>query len=372
MPSISPSRFTAMRLCPAKEIWAASRNAALLPVSPAARLGSAIHRLLEDAGKGRLISNDPAAVDSRLNELIAAAEATMRMSSLERHLVPLRDTVPSFEVRSIQATARASEILDALHHIHSFPASNQSEQGPDQYGLEFPVSSADGRVRGVIDAVIPRPEGPVIRDYKSGAIFDHTVGIPPVVKEAYQDQLKLYAALYHDSVGMWPAHLEIVPLAGQAIEVPFEPAQSTALFGDATALRSRVNARIAEDGDIGSDLASPSAEACQFCPYRPGCRAYLDLITRSASVDWSQDVVGHLEGVESLGNGKLMVRISTGDRHSRIHGLSPEVSRHQWLSQIRTGEEIGAFSVRGNPRGDSFEETPFTTIYPLPTLADAA
>lgn len=48
---ISPSRFISLRECALREVWTANRQPSLLPTSPVAKLGTAIHKLLELAGK---------------------------------------------------------------------------------------------------------------------------------------------------------------------------------------------------------------------------------------------------------------------------------------------------------------------------------
>ena len=89
--TISPSRFTALQECALREVWAASQTPQLLPSSPSARLGSIIHRLLQEAGEGRLINlasaeGHPASVMdmSFANQALSAEYMAKNADTLEK------------------------------------------------------------------------------------------------------------------------------------------------------------------------------------------------------------------------------------------------------------------------------------------------
>src|SRR3990167_216977 len=84
---ISPSRFTALRNCALKEIWAANRVPGLLPASPAAKLGIVCHKLFEIATNRPLQTEDE--LLTAWNEICSEVENGMRANPLESHLVPL-------------------------------------------------------------------------------------------------------------------------------------------------------------------------------------------------------------------------------------------------------------------------------------------
>jgi len=58
---ISPSRYFSFRQCALREILSASKQPALLPVSPAARIGSIVHKIIEMASFGKI--NDSSQFD---------------------------------------------------------------------------------------------------------------------------------------------------------------------------------------------------------------------------------------------------------------------------------------------------------------------
>jgi hypothetical protein len=156
---VSPSRFTALEGCALKEVWGANKAPPLLPSAPVGHLGSTIHQLLQEAGRGRFTIEDGASIDRRWQELIEGAQRTMHRSWLERHFVPLELSVSDYEVRLIQARNRALEIVAAAPSAPARGSTKPSSEGTPKYGFELPVSSPDGMVRGRIDAVFPHGYG---------------------------------------------------------------------------------------------------------------------------------------------------------------------------------------------------------------------
>ena len=84
---ISPSRYSNLRECVLREALSAERVPLLLPSSPAARLGSIIHLLLEEAGKGRLSATRDA-VERRWDSLVEELESKLGTNWLESSCVP--------------------------------------------------------------------------------------------------------------------------------------------------------------------------------------------------------------------------------------------------------------------------------------------
>lgn len=350
--SVSPSRLSGLRQCAAREIWAATGDP-LLPVSPAAALGSAIHRLLQEAGEGRLLTAP--SINQRWAELIAEAEGRMMQHSIQKQFVPLASSVAHFEVRSIQAMRRAEEITSERQTIT--PAAEESADG---YGHELEVSAADGRVRGVIDAVLPGRNGPIIRDYKSGSLLTPE----DELKSEYTDQLVLYAALYHATFGTWPAKLELVPLHGDSVRVSFTHEQAAASLLEAVALYEWVNSQLDDADRMPRALMRPSPSTCHFCGFRPACAGYLAARNPQEGT-WPADVIGSVERVQMLKNGTYLVQVSDSARAVRVRGISPSQDRHPYVSGLRVGRSAGLFSVRGPADGTSFEQGAFTCVYPL-------
>jgi RecB family exonuclease len=361
---LSPSRFQSLKDCALRQVWTAQGELGQLPATPAARLGSAIHRLLEEAGKGMFRETGGVAVEQRWGELEADAESAMRNSWLERHLVPLKSAVPDYEVRTLRALQRAREITLAL------PAEAAHPRGRQHQGRELWVATPDGFIGGYIDQVDPTPDGPVLRDYKSGQILEG----PPArgdgrAKLQYEVQLKLYAALYQSTTGVWPVRLELVSLQGPAHEVAFTPYACQELLRQAREAVLKINAMITDNPPEVAEamLASPSPGSCRYCLFRPSCAAYRDARERGCPEDgWPEDVWGIVGEKRALGNGKLLLSIQTGSAGATlavIRGLSASPGRHPALPSLSPGDVVCAFGLKGEARGGTFQESMWTVLY---------
>lgn len=205
----------------------------------------------------------------------AHEEAEMRSSWLERHFVPLNETTGDYEVRRIQATTRAADITAEVARYSSSPAISGTAETECRF--EYLVSTADGLMRGRIDAVVPSPKGPVIRDYKSGVLFERGAA-RRTVKYEYALQLRLYAALYSMARGLWPAGLEILALTGPPQPVKFDKQECLDLLkraiDDLRSLNHTISRYGAAQEDLELNLSRPSASNCEYCHYRPNCRGY--------------------------------------------------------------------------------------------------
>lgn len=366
---ISPSRFTSLSKCALREVWTSSKQSPLLPPSPAARLGTAIHLLLEKAGRGEFAQEDQLKIEREWQELVNRVEVNMLASWLERSLTPLRNAVPDHEVRRLRAIRKAVEISKKTR-----PKSrNTEESGSAQF--ELWISSAGGHIGGFIDYVINTSQGTIIGDYKSGYIIDKNQESDNLeVKEEYKVQLKLYAAMYKSQRGHWPMRLEIVPLEGDTIIIPFSPQECEDLLTDAVASLDRINNKIADiltSPDLSEEiLASPTPSNCRFCLYRPTCTAYQKASDNSSDKSqWPRDVWGIVEGKRMLGNGRLSLSLNVTNRpypNVRIRGITPDPNRHPALQVIQEGDQIAVYNLRGSSAANVYSETLPTVIYKIP------
>jgi hypothetical protein len=352
-----------MLACALRESWAASRAPELLPGTPTGRLGTVAHRLLEEAGRGQLAGLDDEAIDQRWERLVQAAEASAAASWLNRHLLPLRSAIPDFEVRKIRALSAAralAEEASATHHVQGSALRLTA-------GYEVPVETADGQAGGRIDAVRPGPEGPVLRDYKSGAIHEGATSNARTVKAAYAAQLKLYAAIYADMTGVWPSLLELVPLAGMPEQVEFTRDECAQLLRDAVRLRDTINDVINSNASLAdrmARLAAPAQSVCSYCAYRPQCTPYMER-ERSEQRGWPLDVRGELTNKRTLGNGRMMLVLAAGTTVIQIRGLSAQPERHPAIAATNIGDTVAAFNLKADGPS-SFGEGPFTVLYKIP------
>jgi len=292
-----------------------------------------------------------------------------RDKRLERSLVPLRASVRDYEVRRIRAERKAAALVSEAAPQHgtrgiagAWSRTNVSTS------FETWVVSHDGSVGGYIDRVRDTPAGPVLVDYKSGVITEKA-GAETIVKERYQIQLKLYAALYAETFGQWPAGLEIVPIEGAARAIPFTPDECLALLNEANKTLGRVNEAIARAARVASRmhrdelLANPDPVTCSSCSYRPVCRAYQRACTQGDD-GWPVDVRGQVVSIQPLFNGRIgLIVAGDGGATMRVRSLCRSDIRHPALSLLKTGDHIAAYNLDGRQGPHIFSETPLTILY---------
>ena len=357
---ISPSRFVALSGCTLRELWATSDQSPLLPASPRARLGTIVHRLLELASNGLLVSREES-VEKAWSGIVVDVESKMSSSWIERSLVPLSRSVNDFEVQRLRAWNRAMQLVG--------PATPVEELAVQQtgFGCEIWVQSTDGTVGGYIDAVYQGESGRVIRDFKTGPILEEN-GDDEAIHPDYLVQIKLYAALYHEAFGLWPTHVELVPVQGEALTTAVDQDECEELLQAAKRKRLEVNNRIRTALSKGREgiasLASASVSNCRFCLWRPGCSAYREHSENAGDSEWPPDIRGTVTAIQPLGNGRLLLIVRGNDgAEKKIRQLDPSPDRHPALTKLRIGDRVGIYNTRRNPNSRDVSETNSTTIY---------
>lgn len=358
---ISPSRFVALSACTLRELWAASEQSPLLPASPRARLGTVVHRLLEAASNGLLVGGEES-IKKAWSGIVFNLESRMSTSWIERSLVPLSRTVNDFEVQRLRAWSRAMQLMQSTE-----PAGEHTIQKKG-FGSEIWVQSKDGTVGGYIDEVYPGESGPVIRDFKTGRILEDNATEDAAIHPDYLVQVKLYAALYHETFGRWPTHLELMPLRGEAKTMAVEQKQCEEILEAAKSKRCEVNSQIRASLSKGREglvsLASPTAANCRFCLWRPGCSAYLERSDTPGDSEWPADIHGTVKSIQHLGNGRLLLIVRNKDgEEKKVRQLDPSLNRHPALAILTLGDQAGIFNTRRNPNSTDGSETTSTTIY---------
>jgi hypothetical protein len=362
---LPPSRYIAMQACLLREVWTASGNAPLLPPSACAELGCIAHRLLQTAGRGELKGIGCVGVDTTWNALLTEAEARMVLSPLTRHLVPLRQSVPDFQVRKLRTCRKALEIANNA---------NLNFISKPQYfhpitGSELWIESNDGLIGGYIDRARLTSEGLVLSDYKSGTVLETKNGkVPRNLKSAYSIQMELYAALYWKSRGTWPARLEVVPLQGETIDVKYDPKHAEYLLEEAKLLLHSFNSRIAAVQTGNTDvtgLATPQPEHCKLCLFRPECNAYWLARQREPNAKWPLDVKGVVQDIMHLRNGRVCIRIETSSNLgcTTIRNITDSVDRHPILQIMSRKSCVAIYGLKHDYRSGYYTETYSTVIY---------
>jgi hypothetical protein len=325
-------------------------------------LGTVAHRLLEEAGRGAFSDMPLEAIEKRWVELLAEAEDLASRSWLDRHLLPLSSSTPDFEVRRLRAISAARTLAGETAN----GGKRRTKEHP-LVGFEVEVSTPDGRAGGRIDAVSMIDEGPVLKDYKSGVVYGDG-SRRRALKPEYAAQLKLYAAIYAAMTGTWPSRLEVVPIAGKPVNVPFTNDECDELLREAISLRGRINDVISSEADLRSriqDLATPRPDACGYCAFRPQCAPYFTARQREPEARWPIDVRGRLVEQRLLGNGRLLISLDEGGTVKHIRGIDPSPERHPALARPASNELIAAYNLRSAGSTTSFKEGPFTIFYAI-------
>ncbi len=360
---ISPSRFSAFTKCSLQEICITSKVPAMLPCSPAAKIGIIIHQLLTLAGKGQISDPTPKNINTIWNRYIEHVHHDMDNLWLERQLVPLQRSLPDYEVRKIRACRRLCEIAQGTYGTAS----------KDKYRSRsgFWVESIDKAIGGYIDNIVYTNDGATICDYKTGVMTDISKEGNPIKKE-YQLQMKLYAALYHDQHREWPIRLEVCPVEGPPRVIDFTPEECERLLKEAATLLRNINKKVGQilklnttDQDF-TVLATPDPSTCRFCLYRPICGSYTIAKSTNQSRGWPDDVWGTISSINRLHNGRLMIQLNTKQKplvHVTIRSLTLCKKRHPALEYIENGSELAAFNLRKGGAPNSFLESKTTILY---------
>ncbi len=357
---LSPSRGLSLNVCPLREIWRGARHPRLLPRHPAAVLGTVAHKLLEDVGCGRITVPGQDAVSEHWDLLVGETEKEMNTNWLERSIVPLSRTARDYAVRKIRACKHGARLAETS-------LCRGADKKPESVctGFEIWVESRDKLVGGFIDEAYYDQTDLVIRDYKTGAVHGVTPGNGGLLKQDYVLQLKIYAVLFQETHGRWPDRLELVPVAGDAVEVPYKRNDCVGLLGKMREALTRVNAKVS-DGVPPEQLAQPSPVACAFCEFRPVCKRY----KQQRAENWDgppADVAGQIQEIARLPNG-LRIKLEQdvkreGGLTATLRGIADDTNRHPCLSAVQVGGRLECFNVHWNQGAGVYETSDFTVLY---------
>lgn len=338
---ISPSRYLSLKNCQLRELYS-STGISLLPRSPAAHIGTAIHDMLELSVKGWIQSDED--FSSAWENIIRRIETEMHVNPLERHLVPLSMSVFNFEVKRVLAR----KMISARYSFFPWTGSGGVKS------TETWVKTADGKIAGRIDLVDKTIEGIEITDYKTGKIFEDS----GQVKEEYLIQIKIYAALYNETHGVWPDKLNLIGLDMEKVSIDVDKKECSILIEDAKEMLSETNEFI-ETGLRAEDFAEPSPANCRFCLFRPACNKYWEVSKEMG--DWPLDAKGWLKEKKVLLNSTFRITLQTDEGDIVIRGLSQD--RHNYLKDgVR---EILLCDLKNDTIAGSYMENILTTGYPI-------
>jgi RecB family exonuclease len=356
-PPLSPSAFESLLTCGLRYAWEEAREPGRLPGFPSARLGSVVHDLFMRAGRGDIEPQEPA-VKEAWRAALDRIEGGMRCSWLERPFVPLRSRVRHYE-ETRQAAVRQAIVL-----AHRAPALRKGAASGEG-SLEARLTSSDGRVSGRLDVALWTPAGVVIRDYKTGSVYEEVEEGKPAVKVAYQYQLKLYAALHADARGAWPVRIELMTVTGDIVDIPFRPDECEALFEEAKTAATVLWSRVADvrTGRRQIDTLASPGDGCKWCRYRPVCPAYRPWSeVQSGDASRRVDVWGEVRTLGTSRRGLAVLELDTDKGKTQVLDLDPSSNRNPALAQMVEGDRVAVFDA--SPMSDrSLRAADQTVVY---------
>jgi RecB family exonuclease len=236
---------------------------------PKAWLGTAFHAVLEGAASG----GDAVAYEAAWLDAINKQHDRARQHPLDKRFGP-PERWPGYHLIRAMALLRAQEVGSHPSSTGRVGASEGGEVAREQW-----LSGAGGRLVGRPDLA----RGNAVIDYKTGDIQEQ--GDSSVAKASYIRQLQIYAFLVNERTGRWPARGVLLPMEGPPLEIKLEPAACERAAAEAVSLLDQYNRNIEAEVSPTS-LASPSSDACRWCPYQVLCPAFWT----AAAESWSDQI----------------------------------------------------------------------------------
>jgi RecB family exonuclease len=275
-PPFGPTAIEIMRSCTLRICFESSKGYERR-TAYAARVGIAFHRTLQSLTENPIGSSNPDVIveeaSRRFREELALQEmqksSRPREQMLARNEERVQRALESVIVEALRLTKYYAGGPPPSEHgrQHAF-VPNQSAISLQPGGshesvmVEIPVQSQDGLLTGRIDYAERLPDGGVrLIDYKSALRAD--------LPERYERQLQLYALLWHETFGEWPAEaLVVYPFTGTTYKIAVDPGICQKVGQEA-----RQVAQKPQESSSAERLASPGT-VCAVCEFRPWCRPF--------------------------------------------------------------------------------------------------
>lgn len=288
LPHVSPTMAARLQVCPLQV--ACDRDKliqSMLVKGTSARLGTICHRVLEAVGKHAIqpTADWDAAFEKLWGQEVARMEAEVEQSARDCHLGS-PERWPYYAMRRAWLKHTAQDIWS--RQGEGMVVKRAPERGI-VVAFERRYTAFEGRMRGTADVVRQIDGELVIEDYKTGAILEAGgERLAPKVRESYRQQLLLYAAMHHNTEGVWPKRARLIPLEGEPVDIAIDPQEASALAMAALTLLDTYNAALAAGRDP-RDLACPGQDTCKWCGYHGVCDAVWEAM--SPEWEWSYHAV---------------------------------------------------------------------------------
>jgi hypothetical protein len=331
--------------------------------SPKAWLGTAYHEVLE-----KILSVDlskekfDVAVERLWNEAATSQYHRIITHSLNRRFgMPV--TWPGYYLAKASVFLRARELVEEAVSVDEEPVATPDLTHARSYIREQTLTAFEGKLTGRPDAIRDRD----IVDYKSGAIVETDEATQTeVAKAGYVRQLRIYGFLVKETLGWWPQHGTLLPVAGAGIKIRLNPDECTREAGEAVAILDAYNAKLNAAKSV-DELASPKPENCKWCPFKILCPAFWNSVTAM----WSRILDGAAvegtidEAPRAIHGGNavaLSLNVQSGTQVPARINLAPlDPNTHAAITTLSAGDRVRLVGLRERPDG-SLLPTPRTVL----------
>jgi len=333
---LSPTSYEVLGSCRLRYSFGQQPGAGTFRGTPAARLGTICHQVLDEAVRGAVFETDGwrEEIEQLWDRALAAEETNAAADGVTEEA----RRWPGYQLkraRLFHVAGRLREFLGVLPR-------------DAQLLVEQPLTAADGRLYGRPDLVIRSPGQHQIIDYKSGGVIDRDSKQP---REVYVRQLQLYAFLEHEASGEWPATAHLVPLQGSPVEIDVDPDACTGLATQALQALDAYN-----DSVPATQPASPTPENCRWCSYPIICSAFWDRCDEAwaPAIAAAAGVVTHAFATP-LGGMTAELQVTAGSlAEPSIVIKNIDASEHVDAARLAPGVEVAAVGLVADQRGTGY------------------
>ena len=316
---ISPTIYEAALKCVAQASREASGDRHRVPAQPRALLGIAAHAVFEHARgvglHGETVEQRSKAGEDLFDETVKTLFG--KSHPLIRAKFKTHEHIPFFNIQRARTAQQAARIEARPQYTGGGAAEQNTSAGRTL--VESTLVSKDERVLGRPDVV--DAHNAAIVEYKTGAGPD---GETPT--ESEMRQLRLYAYVAGEN-GIAIRRGIIERTNGDRHEVEISQTEAETEGKRARELLDEYNRHV---GRSFSEAATPSGEACRYCP----CIAFCPAFWEASEPNWETECGAQVEGrVESVEGGSLVsihLEVSRGSG-SRGQTVVTKFSR-DWLA----------------------------------------
>ncbi|XXK22297.1 PD-(D/E)XK nuclease family protein [Arenicellales bacterium nBUS_48] len=337
--------------------------------------GTVVHKFSERSIKGEFRGMSERDVAREFDRAIMMKENCLIDDWRFSGLLPLAAAKNS-EVKKKKAIKQAIR-LSGTALAQPEPAL-ETEQKPEMLGfqmLRHPVKQAPRAevtvendelgLIGKIDVLLTEHEIPIVEDLKTGTVLDEAGNVSIDI----QEQMAIYAGLYHRSQKMMPK-VRVREIGGKIHNLDFGDEQIKKILSIASDEARRIQSLCLGSDQTGpplDDLANPvdPATDCRFCGYRPGCSQYLKHYFYDIPTEARYDGIGRVIAIDPIRSNRSRLKLESmvGDEVDSVEISGQEAKRTEEVGNFQIGQVIGVFNVKKPFRKTGFEAQKNSAVF---------